>query len=318
MSAVRPPFFKVVPEEVERYGPAAAIVLAHIRYRCESDGPGRSVIDGERWWRVSVADLAAEVGLSVQPVRTALKALAGTVVAKRFSSDDTTKAYRLALDGAECQPPDLPFVSSNKPQDGRPAVCYQQQGPLLAATNAPPIETLETKETHPTGVQRNPSESADTATASDSPDPGIEEPTTQGEQVQQPDPNQDGLPGMHLLPLPTNHAPEPVREKTIAPAANGSRGHRLPEDWLPPQEVIARQRESYPFLDLREIFVDFQQYWLSESGRHATKLDWSLTWQRWVRREAKDFRGPRRPAISTSDARFAQTQALKAKFSGGR
>ena len=51
---MRPPFIRVIPAEAERYGAAAAIVLAHIRYRGKSDGPGRVCDeDGTRWWRVS-------------------------------------------------------------------------------------------------------------------------------------------------------------------------------------------------------------------------------------------------------------------------
>ena len=70
-----PPFIQVVVAEIHTYGPAAAIVLAHIRYRCHTEGPGRIHRAGHRWWRVSQKDLSIEVGLSIKTVRKSLKDL---------------------------------------------------------------------------------------------------------------------------------------------------------------------------------------------------------------------------------------------------
>jgi hypothetical protein len=149
MSAVWPKGIWVDPDEAELYGGNAAIVMAHIRYRCGANGAGRITIGGDRWWRVSVSDLSREVGLSIQAVRTALKTLANMGVGESIpGTDDTTKAYRVAVQGAECQTTDQAFVSGNKRQDDGESACCQQQDPLLAATNAPLLETLETKRTH--------------------------------------------------------------------------------------------------------------------------------------------------------------------------
>jgi hypothetical protein len=117
-------------------------------------------------------------------------------------------------------------------------------------------------------------------------------------EVKRTSPDQSTFPGM-LVAVPDPRPPQ--RQRT--PARASTRGCRLPKDWTPPPEVIARQREEYPFLNLREIFVDFRQYWFAKAGAAAVKLDWSLTWQRWVRREASDFRGRRngRNAMSTVD-----------------
>ncbi len=95
-----------------------------------------------------------------------------------------------------------------------------------------------------------------------------------------------------------------------------ARGARLPANWQPPPEVVAQQRADHPHLDLDEILEDFRDYWTAKTGRDATKRDWTATWRRWVRTEAK--RAPRnnnhRPTYSTTDQRVAQAQALKAKF----
>ncbi len=96
---MRPPFVRVMPDEVERYGAAPAVVLAHIRYRCESDGPGRVVVAGMRWWRVSYAEFGSEVGLSGSAVRRALERLANTVeVAHHEPRDDPRRSYRIAAE----------------------------------------------------------------------------------------------------------------------------------------------------------------------------------------------------------------------------
>ena len=112
---MRPPFIRVLPAEVERYGPHAAIVLAHIRFRCESDGPGRVTADGVRWWRVPLVDMAGEMGLSVRGVRTALTALGDAVAAKHFKPlSNQSRAYRVTThqNGA-----DLPVVETDNWND---------------------------------------------------------------------------------------------------------------------------------------------------------------------------------------------------------
>lgn len=92
-----PTFIAVVPAEVELYGAAAAIMIALIRYRTGTHGPGRIDRDGYRWWRVTHRDLAAATGLSAKATRTALKALDGVVIAKHFAPlANQSLAYRVA------------------------------------------------------------------------------------------------------------------------------------------------------------------------------------------------------------------------------
>ena len=92
----QPEFVMVRPVEVVAYGAVAAIVLAHIRWRCEEPGVGRIEADGHRWWRVAREVLGAELGLSVKAVRGALEVLGGVVVAKRLPPlNDKSLAYRV-------------------------------------------------------------------------------------------------------------------------------------------------------------------------------------------------------------------------------
>jgi hypothetical protein len=114
--ATRPQFIRVIPDEVEQYGAAAAIVLAQIRFRTEYDCQGRFKADGVWWWRGSRVELGCEVGLSVQQVKTALLALGDAVATKHFRPlEDQSLAYRVAVDA---NPAELPEVNSNPVQNG--------------------------------------------------------------------------------------------------------------------------------------------------------------------------------------------------------
>lgn len=71
------------PDDIRRHGPAPAIVLAHIRFRCTNGGRLGHIIehDGHQWWRVSLRDLGDETGLSIKFVRTALRSLGDAITA---------------------------------------------------------------------------------------------------------------------------------------------------------------------------------------------------------------------------------------------
>lgn len=117
-------FIRVVPEEVEQHGPAAAIVLAHIRFRCASDGPGRIERDGHRWWRVSYEDLGREIGLSAKAVRGAVRTLRGAVSAKHFPPlSNQSRAFRLAASAEPSTSQKTERADADQPEDreGRPS-----------------------------------------------------------------------------------------------------------------------------------------------------------------------------------------------------
>ena len=109
---MRPPFVKVVPDEIEQYGFAGATVLAHLRFRCESEGPNRFERDGFRWWRISRRDFGDEIGVSADTVKRTLLKLGDAVVAANNldNPEDQTRAYRPADagDAVNCQKADSP------------------------------------------------------------------------------------------------------------------------------------------------------------------------------------------------------------------
>jgi hypothetical protein len=78
-------------------------------------------------------------------------------------------------------------------------------------------------------------------------------------------------------------------------AGKRPRGTRLPPDWSPDEPLRAwtrQQNAGTPVNPHREL-DQFRDYWVAKAGRDATKLDWSRTWQRWIR-TAVDHAG--RPA----------------------
>lgn len=142
---MRPPFTRVLPDETRRYGPAAAIVLAHIRFRCESDGPGRYRHDGYRWWRISHAELGEEVGLSRKQVLAAVEKLAAAnslLVEHHPPLEDQSRSYHLASDlpvsetgqVMTCQSPDLDGTGPISDRTGPISDRYLSQMGLCTTT----------------------------------------------------------------------------------------------------------------------------------------------------------------------------------------
>jgi hypothetical protein len=162
---MRPPFIRVLPAEVEEHGARGAILLAHIRYRCLTDGSTRVEHDGGYWWRVPLADMADETGLSVKAVRTALKDLGEAVAAKHFSPlSDRSYAYRVtpSRNGADLpvaengKCPDLPFAADGKSSaaDGK-SICPERQIHLPFTADALLLEKLEKGENNAGAGERD-------------------------------------------------------------------------------------------------------------------------------------------------------------------
>lgn len=70
------------------------------------------------------------------------------------------------------------------------------------------------------------------------------------------------------------------------------RGTRLPDGWTPSEEIQtwARANGIEPFAALE----DFRDYWASIPGSRGVKLDWDLTYRRWIRRDGQPRAVPAR------------------------
>lgn|GEM_PF-3320190 len=71
---------------------------------------------------------------------------------------------------------------------------------------------------------------------------------------------------------------------TTGDEGHAKRGTRLPEDWRPAPGEVAYAREHAPSVDVDREAQDFVDYWVAVPGQRGVKLDWSRTWQTWVRR----------------------------------
>jgi len=63
-------------------------------------------------------------------------------------------------------------------------------------------------------------------------------------------------------------------------------GSRITEDFRPTSESWETMEEHFPWVDLKLETYAFVDYWLSKSGKDATKLDWDRTWMNWIRKAA--------------------------------
>jgi hypothetical protein len=104
-------------------------------------------------------------------------------------------------------------------------------------------------------------------------------------------------------PNATKHREDKSREDKkeppkAPPRVGRARGSRLSPDWVlePEQRDYATSRG----LDPDRLAEDFRAYWLAKAGSGAAKVDWNLTWQTWVRREAD--RKPSTPALAKQTA----------------
>lgn len=78
------------------------------------------------------------------------------------------------------------------------------------------------------------------------------------------------------------HNHEPV---TINHKPKGERGTRLPTDWEPSLADIEYCKTTRPDLVVDVVAADFRDYWTSKAGKDAVKLNWTATWQMWVRKQ---------------------------------
>jgi hypothetical protein len=90
---------------------------------------------------------------------------------------------------------------------------------------------------------------------------------------------------------PTRPDPTTVTDVTVeAPQAapKRPRATRLPDDWMPPPDVIESMKAEHPAVDFRAEHAKFVDYWKAKSGKDATKVDWAATWRNWIRRAAEN------------------------------
>ena len=116
---------------------------------------------------------------------------------------------------------------------------------------------------------------------------------------------------------------EKEKEKDPPPTSVGrqqERGTRLPENWVPPDEVKAKLAAQFPNTRLDLILEEFVNYWTALPGARARKLNWSKTFinrvnerahapQYQINRLAHNDRAP-----SGTEVAYAKLHALAEKY----
>lgn len=93
-------------------------------------------------------------------------------------------------------------------------------------------------------------------------------------------PEENGTaPADSLFLIPSSLTPLP--ERRAAPRAS-----RLPQEWTPSPDDLHYCKTTRPDLDARKVAENFRDYWLAKAGKDASKMDWSLVWKSWVRKES--------------------------------
>lgn len=76
--------------------------------------------------------------------------------------------------------------------------------------------------------------------------------------------------------------PEDPGSQNQTAAQKRRRGTRIPPDFTVDADMVAWARQRVPHVDGRSETEKFILHWRSESGQKAVKLDWVLTWKKWM------------------------------------
>jgi len=73
------------------------------------------------------------------------------------------------------------------------------------------------------------------------------------------------------------NAPSLPGKEDIPSEPKSKRGTRIPADWQPSPEALAKMEARYPEIDMPVAIEAFVHHWLSQAS-NATKLNWEFTW----------------------------------------
>lgn len=134
----------------------------------------------------------------------------------------------------------------------------------------------------------------------------------------QADDNKDKKSQPNGVPIgePTTQRPEArSQSKKEEPVGSSkkARGSRLKSDWeLPKAWGEWALSEGLAEAEVRAEAVKFKDYWLSASGRNATKLDWQAVWRNWCRNALE-----RRPRSNSQQMHAGDELARWRKIASG-
>lgn len=102
---------------------------------------------------------------------------------------------------------------------------------------------------------------------------------------------------------PPVRPPLPAEAPRAASPTNRAvgRGHRLPKDWQPSEDLALFARQHG--LDPKFAAAEFRDYWHGVAGAKGVKLDWDGTFRNSCRRRAKCLPSPQRATTVTATGR---------------
>lgn len=80
-----------------------------------------------------------------------------------------------------------------------------------------------------------------------------------------------------LFPRRALRGKSPERGTRLPPAM------ALPDDWL----AYAQERRRWDRATTEDVLADFIEHWSNRTDTRAAKIDWTKTWQTWVRRDRR-------------------------------
>ena len=97
----------------------------------------------------------------------------------------------------------------------------------------------------------------------------------------------------------------PATATTSKPSkASKARGARLPDGWVPNDDLIAWTKANAPAAANALELDRFRDYWTAQPGAKGRKTDWAATWRNWARKCQEQAHQPTRgqaPRSTTSD-----------------
>lgn len=116
-----------------------------------------------------------------------------------------------------------------------------------------------------------------------------------------------------MLAALQSHDMMPKRRRAVATQAHATRLPalmQLPDDWL----SYAQQKRQWTKAQTEDVLADFIEYWSNRNDQKAAKLDWTLTWQAWVRRDRRPD-GIAVPTRTTDDPELLWLTKERARLS---
>lgn len=93
----------------------------------------------------------------------------------------------------------------------------------------------------------------------------------------------------------------PATANTSKPSkASKARGTRLPDGWVPDDDLIAWTKVNAPAAANVLELDRFRDYWTAQPGAKGRKTDWAATWRNWARRCQEQAHQPSRAPAARS------------------